>query len=88
MAELTRCRITTYHEVTSELPKKAVIDKLRKEHGGETGQFKEALREVSKGLLNLNWYRVILDEAHQIKNHTTRGKLSYPGVIMRLTGTQ
>jgi SNF2 family DNA or RNA helicase len=88
MAELTRCRITTYHEVMSDLAKKAVVDKLRKEHGGETGQFREALREVSKGLLNLNWYRVILDEAHQIKNHSTRGKLLYPRLIMRLTGTQ
>ncbi|KAJ4120127.1 hypothetical protein NW768_010411 [Fusarium equiseti] len=68
--------IATYHEVTSELPKKAVVDKFRKEHGDETEQFKEELREVSKGFLNLKWYRVILDEAHQIKNHTTRVKLA------------
>lgn len=88
MAKLTRYRITTYHEIISELPKKAVIDKLKREHGCESSQFKEQLREESKGFLNLKWYRVILDEAHQIKNHNTRGKLLQPRLIIRLTSKQ
>ncbi|KAL6912815.1 hypothetical protein FSST1_010575 [Fusarium sambucinum] len=68
--------ITTYHTITQELPKKAVVDRLKKEHGDDTDSFKEALSKKLDGLLNINFRRVILDEAHQIKNNGTRVKLA------------
>ncbi|KAM0491618.1 hypothetical protein ACHAP8_010539 [Fusarium lateritium] len=68
--------ITSYHTITKELPKKPVIESLKREHGADTESFKEALRKRSDGLLSINFRRVILDEAHQIKNNETRVKLA------------
>ncbi|OBS20746.1 hypothetical protein FPOA_07086 [Fusarium poae] len=68
--------ITTYHTITKELPKKPVIERLKGDHDADSESFKEALRKKTDGLFSIKFRRVILDEAHQIKNNDTRVKLA------------
>lgn len=58
-------RITTYSELVAQFINK---DKTKGLKGKSTGDSKRAKPGV---LFQARWYRVILDEAHAIKSHTS-----------------
>ncbi|KAF4973910.1 hypothetical protein FZEAL_9136 [Fusarium zealandicum] len=70
--EKKRVVIATYHQVMAQYPNSASIEKLKRESGDSRGLFADMLNKLMGPLFHINWYRVILDEAHQIKNHSTR----------------
>ncbi|KAJ4162903.1 hypothetical protein NW754_014324 [Fusarium falciforme] len=63
--------ITTYKELVAQFPKKSVIQALRGEWAGDSAGFERALQRNLGQLFKINWYRVVLDEAHTIKNRTS-----------------
>lgn len=69
----------------SQLPKPKEIAALKEECGEDQDRFERELNSQSGALLQVNWYRVILDEAHQIKNHEARGKYLLSWRVSRLT---
>ncbi|KAM0336918.1 hypothetical protein ACHAPQ_003652 [Fusarium lateritium] len=68
--------ITTYHAIMSQLPKPKEIAALKEDCGEDQDRFERELNGLSGELLRVNWYRVILDEAHAIKNHEARVTLA------------
>ncbi|KAJ4217626.1 hypothetical protein NW759_008934 [Fusarium solani] len=68
--------ITTYAELVAQFPKKKAVQALKAKWAGDMVGFENALQRKLGKLFKVNWYRVVLDEAHAIKNHTS-GKF-YP----------
>lgn len=58
----------------SQFPKKEVIQALRGQWAGDPAGFERALQQNLGLLFTINWYRVVLDEAHTIKNRTSSSK--------------
>lgn len=69
--ELTRHRITTYTELVAQFPGKKALQALKAKWAGDPAGFERALTYKLGKLFKVNWYRVILDEAHTIKNRTS-----------------
>ncbi|KAF5610438.1 DNA repair RAD5 [Fusarium subglutinans] len=49
---------------------------LKAKWAGDESSFQQALSKKLGLLYKVNWYRIILDEAHGIKNHTSSGALA------------
>ncbi|KAF7554540.1 hypothetical protein G7Z17_g2835 [Cylindrodendrum hubeiense] len=60
--------ITTYSELVSQCMGKAKVKALEVECGDNTSSFERRKKTNSGVLFQVNWYRVILDEAHCIKS--------------------
>ncbi|KAJ3942976.1 uncharacterized protein N0V96_007208 [Colletotrichum fioriniae] len=67
--------ITTYQELVLSLPSDQVMADLKKDYE-EDEDFGKAFREVAGEVFQVRWYRVILDEAHEIKNTNTKETFS------------
>lgn len=68
------CRLTTYYDVRKTYPSVDKVGKLMEEHGpGE--RFAEELDILIGELFKVDWYRIVLDEVHIIKNHMSQSKL-------------
>ncbi|KAL6362317.1 hypothetical protein LRP88_03595 [Fusarium phalaenopsidis] len=63
--------IATYLELVAQFPTKKALQQLRGVWAGDSAGFEKALRRKLGPLFKINWYRVVLDEAHTIKNHTS-----------------
>jgi hypothetical protein len=64
--------VTTYHEVAKAFPNR---DRLKKSENLDDIQVDKKIDEVLGELFTVEWHRVILDEAHAIKNgHTHTSK--------------
>ncbi|KAK1715270.1 SNF2 family N-terminal domain-containing protein [Colletotrichum lupini] len=73
--DISRYKIvfTTYMEVLQSLPAAATMTKLEEDRGaGEDFDYDTAFRAVAGEIFSVMWYRVVLDEAHQIKNIDTK----------------
>ncbi|KAH7324671.1 SNF2 family N-terminal domain-containing protein [Stachybotrys elegans] len=64
--------ITTYNQVMSQCPPSDLIDELNKKHNGNRKLFDRKFNRKLGDLFMIKWYRIILDEAHAIKNYTSR----------------
>lgn len=67
------CRLTTYYDVRKTYPSVEEIGKLMEEHGTEE-RFAEELNILIGELFKVDWYRIVLDEVHIIKNHMSQSK--------------
>ncbi|KAK1466356.1 hypothetical protein CCUS01_01205 [Colletotrichum cuscutae] len=73
--DISRYKIvfTTYREVLQSLPAAATMTKLEEDRGaGEDFDYDTAFRAVAGEIFSVMWYRVVLDEAHQIKEIATK----------------
>ncbi|KAL7910379.1 SNF2 family N-terminal domain-containing protein [Trichoderma velutinum] len=61
--------ITTYKELMSQYPNMTAIRKLREKYHGDSTSLQHELDKLMGNLFHINWYRIILDEAHAIKNY-------------------
>lgn len=66
------------------------LQKLEEEFEDDEVKHTQAFRKILGDLFKIKWYRVVLDEAHQIKNHLTRSESSprRPDRNQRLTYSQ
>ncbi|POR39558.1 Putative ATP-dependent helicase [Tolypocladium paradoxum] len=64
--------ITTYHELTTEYPSAKFLAEMEDRHDGDEPSFRKAIAKKMGFLFKTKWYRVILDEAHAIKNINSR----------------
>lgn len=80
-------RLTSYHEVQRGWPSQDVQEALENKHmhgkatanGGkklDQQAFDAEFQEYVDDLFRVNWYRVVLDEVHAIKNICSRSKCS------------
>ncbi|KAI5464929.1 SNF2 family N-terminal domain-containing protein [Mariannaea sp. PMI_226] len=75
-AEMKPREIATYADLRSQHIKKKEIRELTEIHSSDKMYIdKEKWRRCGP-LFHINWYRVILDEAHYIKSHTTSAALA------------
>ncbi|KPM35448.1 hypothetical protein AK830_g11112 [Neonectria ditissima] len=63
--------ITTYPELVSQYLKKDELKMLKEKYENDTWSYDRALKAKLGRLFQVKWYRVILDEAHAIKNHNS-----------------
>ncbi|TVY39756.1 putative ATP-dependent helicase, partial [Lachnellula occidentalis] len=82
--------VTTYNEVMRQFPYPDKKERLIIETIGYRKWWMQAMQQVGD-LHTVNWYRIVLDEAHAIKNNATRTSLACQNLksIYRwcLTGT-
>ncbi|RFU77510.1 hypothetical protein TARUN_4724 [Trichoderma arundinaceum] len=64
--------ITTYKELMAQYPDKSTIRMLREQYDSDHISFSRALERLVGPIFKINWYRIILDEAHAIKNIDSR----------------
>lgn len=59
-----------------QYPAKDVIAALKEEHSDDVVGYEHAMAAKRGPLFKIDWYRVILDEVHAIKNANGRSKCS------------
>ncbi|KAL6697301.1 SNF2 family N-terminal domain-containing protein [Trichoderma pleuroticola] len=64
--------IVTYKEVFSQYPSDDFLRKLLGKYDSDDDSFRIALDKILGNVFRINWYRIILDEAHAIKNADSR----------------
>ncbi|KAK1963536.1 SNF2 family domain-containing protein [Colletotrichum sublineola] len=63
--------LTTYQELL-KYPSGRKLSDLAKEYGQGTQEFKDAVKFVAGPVFEVEWYRVVFDELHTIKNTETQ----------------
>ncbi|KAK1242887.1 hypothetical protein MKX08_005699 [Trichoderma sp. CBMAI-0020] len=64
--------IATYKEVMMQYPDNTFLRELEEKYGTDDISYHRELDRVVGNLFRINWYRIILDEAHAIKNIDSR----------------
>ncbi|QGI97716.1 hypothetical protein CEK26_010785 [Fusarium fujikuroi] len=68
--------ITYLNKLRAQFPSKREYQTLKAKWAGDESGFQQALSKKLGPLFKVNWYRIILDEAHGIKNHSSSGALA------------
>ncbi|KAM0191912.1 hypothetical protein ACHAPI_008630 [Fusarium lateritium] len=68
--------VTHLDELRAQYPSKKELQELKVKSAGDNNSFQRDVYRKSGPLFKINWYRVILDEAQGIKNHTSRAALT------------
>ncbi|KAG5795343.1 hypothetical protein H9Q69_005593 [Fusarium xylarioides] len=68
--------ITNLNALRGQFPSKEEYQTLKAKWAGDDGGFQQALSKKLGLLFKVNWYRIILDEAHGIKNYKSSGALA------------
>ncbi|KAL7800231.1 P-loop containing nucleoside triphosphate hydrolase protein [Trichoderma ceciliae] len=64
--------ITTYKELISQYPDRLIIQRLKDKYSSDNISFNREFDKLIGLLFRIKWYRIILDEAHAIKNVNSR----------------
>lgn len=75
---LTNCRITTYRTLISQFISLERLRELAVKYEEDPQTLQEMIRSKLGALFRVNWYRVILDEAHMIKNIRSASEFGFP----------
>jgi SNF2 family DNA or RNA helicase len=78
-------RIVTYKELMSQYPDKIVLKKLYEKYTTDDISFQRELDKIVGILFQVKWYRIILDEAHAIKNAESRSTLQFTLIRLKVT---
>lgn len=62
--------LATYNDLVAQYPTKGQLRELNENHQNDVGSREREKIRLSGALFHVSWYRVILDEAYYIKNHT------------------
>ncbi|KAF6819453.1 SNF2 family domain-containing protein, partial [Colletotrichum musicola] len=73
--------LTTYRELLAGFPSTETLDGLSEKHAKDPAEYSKQFRALVGDLFHINWYRVILDEVHQIKNLASRKLFPYLKLI-------
>ncbi|KAJ6444948.1 putative ATP-dependent helicase [Purpureocillium lavendulum] len=73
--KMTHILITTYTELMNQYPAATQLTDLQEEHGNDAVSYEKAVAGRCGYLFQRKWYRIILDEAHAIKNIDSRSRL-------------
>ncbi|KAH6605379.1 hypothetical protein Trco_007086 [Trichoderma cornu-damae] len=65
-------QIATYKELITQYPDNKILKTLDEKYGSDDISYKRELDKIVGTLFRINWYRIILDEAHAIKNAESR----------------
>ncbi|KAF5582047.1 DNA repair RAD5 [Fusarium pseudocircinatum] len=68
--------ITNLNALRGQFPSKKERKLLKAQWAGDEDGYQQAISKNLGELFEVNWYRIILDEAHGIKNHTSSGALA------------
>ncbi|KAG7411436.1 DNA repair protein RAD5 [Fusarium oxysporum f. sp. rapae] len=68
--------ITHLNALRAQFPSQKEYKKLKAQWAGDEDGFQQALSKKLGQLFKINWYRIILDEAHGIKNDKSSGALA------------
>ncbi|KAF5973402.1 DNA repair RAD5 [Fusarium coicis] len=68
--------ITNLNALRGQFPSKKERKLLKAQWAGDDDGYQQAISKNLGELFEVNWYRIILDEAHGIKNHTSSGALA------------
>ncbi|KAH8122154.1 SNF2 family N-terminal domain-containing protein [Trichoderma asperelloides] len=80
--------LATYKELLMQYPENSVFQELAAKYGTDNISFHRELDKITGPLFRINWYRIILDEAHAIKNSESRTCCALVGKYRwALTGT-
>lgn len=78
---LTQDRITTYGEVRSQWITPEEMKSVTRQYKTDRKGFQRELFKRLGALFGIQWYRVILDEAHAIKN--IKAQSEFPFLILQ-----
>ncbi|KAF4495906.1 DNA repair RAD5 [Fusarium agapanthi] len=68
--------ITNLNALRGQFPSKKERKMLKAQWAGDEAGYQQAISKNLSELFKVNWYRIILDEAHGIKNHNSSGALA------------
>ncbi|KAI0965895.1 P-loop containing nucleoside triphosphate hydrolase protein [Xylaria arbuscula] len=82
--------LVSYQEMLRQLPSQKLLAQLKEKYPNDT-EFEEKKNESLGLLLKMNFWRVVLDESHSIKNYTSQTSIACQSVKARyrwaLSGT-
>lgn len=61
-----------------QYPDNITLKQLGEQYGTDDISYNRELDKLVGPLFRINWYRIILDEAHAIKNHESRSTFNAP----------
>ncbi|OTA07740.1 hypothetical protein A9Z42_0086480 [Trichoderma parareesei] len=64
--------IATYKELLSQYPSKKTLQELQERFDSDDVSYQRQLNAIVGPLFKIKWYRIMLDEAHAIKNVESR----------------
>lgn len=67
-------RITTYGQVRKQWPSAERLALLKERYKGNQKALVKAVNRLKGPLFGAKWFRVVLDEAHEIKNRNSSSK--------------
>ncbi|KAF4444630.1 DNA repair RAD5 [Fusarium acutatum] len=68
--------ITNLNALRGQFPSKKERKMLKDQWAGDEASYQQAISKNLGELFKIKWYRIILDEAHGIKNHNSSGALA------------
>lgn len=67
-----------------QYPENSVFQELAAKYGTDNISFHRELDKITGPLFRINWYRIILDEAHAIKNSESRSMFQFAVIKLEL----
>lgn len=64
--------IATYSDVLAKYPSNSILAELEEKYDSDNISFRREFEAHAGPMFKINWYRIILDEAHAIKNVNSR----------------
>lgn len=77
VGETDESSLATYTQVRNHFPSRQVMDNLHRQYEDDPKAFALEFKKEAKDLFHINWFRVILDEAHCMTKWNGISKSTY-----------
>ncbi|KAL6852169.1 SNF2 family N-terminal domain-containing protein [Trichoderma novae-zelandiae] len=74
--------LATYAQLRYQYPRKELMDALDRQYADDPLAHRREFRKAAKDLFRISWFRVILDEAHEISKWNGRSKFTLNPINM------